>query len=131
MRIHTDNARVHAARDCIAETQRLKMTRLPEPAYSPDLSPCEFWFFGFAKQAIQDEVFDNTDQLMQRLHTIFDQVTFENLDDENVCLSLCVFHITCPSPIISLSQVGQNVLYRNQGSLEIRILVLPEKNSLF
>jgi histone-lysine N-methyltransferase SETMAR len=79
MRIRMDNARVHAAGDCIAEVQRLKMTRLPKPAYSPDLSPCDFWFFGFAKQAIQDEVFDNADQLMQRLHSIVDQVTFEDL----------------------------------------------------
>jgi hypothetical protein len=56
MRIQMDNARVRAAGDCIAEIQRLKMTRLPQPAYGPDLSPCNFWFFGFAKQAIQDEV---------------------------------------------------------------------------
>jgi hypothetical protein len=74
-----DNARVHAAGDRIAEIQRLKMTQLPQPAYSPNLSPCDFWFFGFAKQAIQDKVFDNADQLMQCLHSIFDQVTFEDL----------------------------------------------------
>jgi hypothetical protein len=78
VRIHMDNARVHAAGNCISEIQRLKMTRLPQPACSPDLSPCDFWFFGFAKQVIQDEVFDNADQLMKRLHSIFDQVTFED-----------------------------------------------------
>jgi hypothetical protein len=55
------------------------MTRLPQPSYSPDLSPCDFWLFGFAKQAIQYEVFDNADQIMRRIHLIFDQVTFENL----------------------------------------------------
>jgi hypothetical protein len=74
-----DNARVHAAGDCVAEIQRLEMTRFPQPAYSLDLSLCDFWFFGFAKQAIQDEVFDNADQFIQRLHSIFDQVTFEDL----------------------------------------------------
>jgi exo-beta-1,3-glucanase (GH17 family) len=55
------------------------MTRLPQSAYNPDLSSCDFWFFGFAKWAIHDEVFDNADQLMQHLHSIFDQVTFENM----------------------------------------------------
>jgi hypothetical protein len=74
-----DNARIRAARDCIAEIQRLKMTRLPEPAYSPDLSPCDFWFFGFAQQAIQDEVFNSADQLIRHLHSILDQVAFEDL----------------------------------------------------
>jgi streptomycin 6-kinase len=74
-----DIASVHAAGDCIAEIQRLKMTRLPQQTYSPDLSPYNFWFSGFAKQAIQHEVFDNADQLMQRLHSIVDQVTFEDL----------------------------------------------------
>jgi hypothetical protein len=58
-----DHARVHVAGDCTAEIQRLKMTQLPQPAYSPDLSPCGFWFFGFTKLAIQDDVFDNADQL--------------------------------------------------------------------
>jgi hypothetical protein len=79
MSIHVANARVHTAGDCIAEIQRLKTTRLPQPAYRSDLSPCDLWFFEFAKEAIQDEVFDNPDQLMQHLHLIFDQVTFENL----------------------------------------------------
>jgi hypothetical protein len=74
-----DNARIHAAGDCITEIQRLKMRRLPQSAYSSELSPCNFWFFGFAKHAIQDEVFDNADQLMQRLHSILNQVTFEDL----------------------------------------------------
>jgi hypothetical protein len=55
------------------------MTRLPQPAYSPDLSPCDFRFFGFAKRAIQDEVFDNADHIMQRSHSIFNQVTYEDL----------------------------------------------------
>jgi hypothetical protein len=79
MRIHTDNAGVHAAADRITEVQRLKMTRRPQPTDRPGLSPCDFWFFGFAKRAIQDEVFDNTDQFMQCLHSIVDQVTFEDL----------------------------------------------------
>jgi hypothetical protein len=79
MRIHIDNARVHATRDRIAEIQRLKMMWLPQPTYRPDLSPCEFWFFRFAKQNIQDEVFDNADQLIQRWHSFFDQVTFKGL----------------------------------------------------
>jgi hypothetical protein len=69
-----DNGRVHELGDCIAEIQLLKMTRLPQPAYSPDLSARDSWFFGFAKQAIHDEVFDNADQLMQGLHSIFDRV---------------------------------------------------------
>jgi hypothetical protein len=56
MKIHMDNARVHAAGDCITAIQRLTMTRLRQPAYSPDLSPCGFWSFAFAKQAIQNEV---------------------------------------------------------------------------
>jgi hypothetical protein len=42
MRIHMDNARVHATWDCIAEIQRLKMTRLQQPDHSPDLTPCDF-----------------------------------------------------------------------------------------
>jgi hypothetical protein len=79
MKIYMNNVRVHAAADWIAEIQRLKMARLPQPAYRPDLSPCDFWFFGFAKQAIQDHGFDNADQPMQRLHSIFDHVTFEDL----------------------------------------------------
>jgi hypothetical protein len=52
-----DNARVHTAGTSVAEIHRLKMTSLAQPAYSPDLSQCDFWFFGFVKHSIRDDGF--------------------------------------------------------------------------
>jgi hypothetical protein len=42
MKIHMDNARVHTDGASVAEIHRLKMTSLAQPAYSPELSPCDF-----------------------------------------------------------------------------------------
>jgi hypothetical protein len=57
----------------------MKLERLDQPAYSPDLSPCDFWFFGRAKTAIQDQSFEDPEELIEALTNLFDGITFEEL----------------------------------------------------
>jgi histone-lysine N-methyltransferase SETMAR len=79
MKIHMDNCRVHNAADTTAILCRLKLTRLTHPPYSPDLSPCDFWFFGRAKTAFRDQSFADADELLEALTNLFDSITFEEL----------------------------------------------------
>jgi len=49
IKVHFDNARPHKAsivNDYLAERS---ITAMPQPAYSPDLAPSDFWLFGFLK----------------------------------------------------------------------------------
>jgi histone-lysine N-methyltransferase SETMAR len=46
LKIDMDNCRVHNALDTADKLRSMKLTRLPHPPYSLDLSPCDFWFSG-------------------------------------------------------------------------------------
>jgi hypothetical protein len=39
------------------EFDNLKLDRVHNPPYSPDLRMCDFWLFGMLKQKIKDRVF--------------------------------------------------------------------------
>jgi histone-lysine N-methyltransferase SETMAR len=52
--LHMDNSQCHNAKKITGKLQKKRITRAPHPPYSPDLSPCDFWFFGMVKQKIKD-----------------------------------------------------------------------------
>jgi hypothetical protein len=79
LKIHMDNCRVHNALDTADKHGSMKPTRLPRPPYSPDLSLCDFWFFGRAKTALQNQSFVDAAELLEALTNLFDSVTFEEL----------------------------------------------------
>jgi DNA-binding CsgD family transcriptional regulator len=58
--LHLDNAPTHKIEE---ELARLGVVRIPQPPYSPDLSPCDFHLFGYIKEVLQGLVFDSEDQL--------------------------------------------------------------------
>jgi len=51
--IHMDNAKPHQAKIVKEKMKSLNMKELPHPAYSPDLSPNDFWFYGFIKEKLK------------------------------------------------------------------------------
>jgi hypothetical protein len=58
---------------------RMKIERLAHPPYSPNLSPCDFCFFGLAKTALQNRRFADADAVVDALTDLFDSLTFEEL----------------------------------------------------
>jgi hypothetical protein len=48
--LHLDNAPTHRIDE---ELKELKVTRIPQPAYSPDLSPCDFHLFGYMVHSLR------------------------------------------------------------------------------
>jgi hypothetical protein len=79
LKSHMDNCRIHNAQDTPAKIGTMKLTRLSHPAYSPDLRPCDFWFFARAKTAFQDPRFADADDLLPALTDLSDSATFEEL----------------------------------------------------
>jgi hypothetical protein len=55
----------------------MKIERLADPAYSPELSQSDFCFFGSVKTAFQNRRF--ADAVVEALGALFDRVTFEEL----------------------------------------------------
>jgi G3E family GTPase len=57
----------------------MKTERLAHPSDSPGMSPCNFWFVGWAKIALQNRRFADADAVVEGKTDLFDTVTFEEL----------------------------------------------------
>jgi hypothetical protein len=44
----------HDARKINLELEHNKIEEATHPAYSPDISPCDFWSFGFLKEKFKE-----------------------------------------------------------------------------
>jgi hypothetical protein len=51
------------------------MTRVPHPVYFPYLSPCDFWFFGYANKRMKDPVIMDDDNLEDKLTEVWGSVS--------------------------------------------------------
>jgi histone-lysine N-methyltransferase SETMAR len=81
MRIHIDNCRVQNVLETSQAIGRMKIKRLAHPPDSPDLSPCDSWFFGRAKTALQNRRLTDADAVIEALTDLFDNVSFEELQN--------------------------------------------------
>jgi hypothetical protein len=52
--VHADNFRCHNGRMATAEFDHRRLRRTEHPPYSPDLSLCNFWIFGFQMEKLKD-----------------------------------------------------------------------------
>ncbi|KAA6337553.1 MAG: hypothetical protein EZS28_052777 [Streblomastix strix] len=72
--IHFDNARVHTSKKTQACISRSIFTKLKLPAYSPDISPCDFFLFGVLKQELKGKLFRNEDKAEQAVTRILNEI---------------------------------------------------------
>jgi hypothetical protein len=57
----------------------MEVERLVHLSYLPDLSPCDFEFFGWAKRALRNLRSVDSDNVVEVLTNRFDSVTFDEL----------------------------------------------------
>jgi hypothetical protein len=57
----------------------MKIERLVDPAYSPEVSQSDLYFFGSVKTALQNRRFADANAVVKALTDLFDSVTFEEL----------------------------------------------------
>jgi hypothetical protein len=55
------------------------ISRAQHPPYSPDLSPCDFWPFGFLNESMKDMELSTEDQIVEGITTTWRGVTFDTL----------------------------------------------------
>lgn len=79
IKIHMDNSPIHNGSLVAQKLKEEKINRIPHPPYSPDLSPCDFWFFGMAKENLKGVEINSEEDLENEIIRIFDGVTFEEL----------------------------------------------------
>lgn len=74
---HHDNASAHTAARTVDMMAQNSIQLLPHPPYSPDLAPCDFFLFPFAKEKLRGTRFDNEDEACDAYLQILDEVPKE------------------------------------------------------
>lgn len=72
--IHMDNAKPHQAKIVKEKMKSLNMEELPHPAYSPDLSPNDFWFYGFIKEKLKGRIHNSPEELLRSIYEIVKKI---------------------------------------------------------
>jgi hypothetical protein len=78
----------------IEKIEELGFILVPQPPYSPDLAPCDFFLFGHLKQHFEGKHFTRKDQVIAEVREVFDRIplqTFENvMNDWQYRLRTCI-----------------------------------------
>jgi histone-lysine N-methyltransferase SETMAR len=59
-----DNSMCHNGAKITEKLEKGHIAPAPHPIYSPDLSPCDFWFFRILKQKMKGRVFESEEQIL-------------------------------------------------------------------
>jgi len=91
IKLHCDNSKTHLIDE---KLRTLNVPRLPHPAYSPDLAPCDFFLFGYVKLRLEGRVFSSDEELLHAAVEILqgiDKSTLEKVYEEWIRrLQVCV-----------------------------------------
>jgi hypothetical protein len=74
-----DNCCWHNAQKVVDKIKHSHMIRLDHPLYSPDLSACDFYFFGVLKNQMKETVFRNVDEVEDFVCNFWSEVTSEKV----------------------------------------------------
>jgi histone-lysine N-methyltransferase SETMAR len=77
--LYMDDSKCHNAKKITGKLQQKHITRAPHPPYSPDLSPCDFWFFGMVREKINDREFDSAQEILSSLSDAQNDLTVEEI----------------------------------------------------
>lgn len=72
--LHFDNAKSHTAKMTLDKMEQLGMIKLPHPAYSPDVSPNDFFLYGYVKNKLKGRIHDNIDDLVKSIMEIIEKI---------------------------------------------------------
>lgn len=70
-----DNAKAHNSKMPMSEISKYQMIRLPNPAYSPDIAHCDFWFYGKLKKYLNGMHFESVDELLNGIISFSYQIS--------------------------------------------------------
>jgi hypothetical protein len=66
----------------IEKIEELGFILVPQPLYSPDVAPCNFFLFGYLKRHFEGKHFAREEQVIAAVREVFDKIplqTFQNV----------------------------------------------------
>jgi histone-lysine N-methyltransferase SETMAR len=74
LHLHLDNCRVHFSKVTEQFVSQNHISRVAQPAYSPDLAPSDFWLFGHLKTSLAGRMFDEPGELLDGIRSFLEEV---------------------------------------------------------
>lgn len=75
--LHLDNSKIHNSEASMKKTIEFKFKRAPQPAYSPDISPTDFFMWGYIKDKLKGKIFKDIDALYEAIAEIANGISME------------------------------------------------------
>ena len=72
---HQDNTPVHNSILVIDYLTKMGINTVPQPPYSPDLSPCDFWLFPMLRGCLYETI----EEMKEAVTKVIDTLTEEDL----------------------------------------------------
>jgi histone-lysine N-methyltransferase SETMAR len=73
--VHYDNATAHVCKFTNDYLTTSTMERLPHPPYSPDISPCDFFLFGYLKHLLAGKSFSDGGALKEHIESLLKTIS--------------------------------------------------------
>jgi histone-lysine N-methyltransferase SETMAR len=70
--VHADNARAHNAQKYRTFCEENGLRLAPDPLYSPDLAPSDFFLFGYGKEPLKGMAFPSYEELLDAIDEVGD-----------------------------------------------------------
>ena len=77
---HKDNAAVHNSNLVTDYLTKMGIKTLPQPPYSPDFAPWDFWFFPKLKEKLWGCRYETTEEMKEAVTKVIDTLTQEDFD---------------------------------------------------
>ena len=72
--VHADNARPHISKSATNAMTNNGLKRAPHPPYSPDISPSDFFLFGYIKNKMEGHSFESREEVERYITEILQQI---------------------------------------------------------
>jgi hypothetical protein len=77
--VHMDNSMGNNGSQVVSKFAKHHIARLPDPPYSPDLSPCDFRLFGTLKRILKDRLLHSHDETEKATTIAWNDLTFDEV----------------------------------------------------
>ena len=80
LHFHQDNAPVHNSILVTDYLTKMSIKTVPQPPYSPDLAPCDFWLFPKLKEKLRGCRYETIEEMKEAVTKVIDTLTQEDFD---------------------------------------------------
>ena len=79
--LHFDNATPHISKKIMEYLDQNEIKRAPQPPYSPDIAPSDFFLFGYMKEKLKGRRFNSKEELLEAIHSILGAISEQKLKE--------------------------------------------------